>query len=78
MMTYSVRNMRNGQGDGGGLFTYRRETLGSVTMAKMAFQIYTIQAALSQENRCSTLQTSVPYAKIPTTFVGGVSSGKSR
>jgi hypothetical protein len=47
-------------------------------MKTKAVQIIAITEATNQEYYCSTLQTSVFYAKSPTTFVGGVSSGKSR
>jgi hypothetical protein len=47
-------------------------------MAKMAAQVFGIAMVESQENTCSTLLTSVSYSKLPTTFVGGVSSGISR
>ena len=45
---------------------------------KMALQISIVETAANQENRCSALQASVYSAKSPTTFVDGVSSGKSR
>jgi hypothetical protein len=47
-------------------------------MAKMAAQVFGIAMVESQENTCSTLLTSVSYSNLPTTFVGGVSSGISR
>jgi hypothetical protein len=47
-------------------------------MVKMAFQISIIEAPANQENRCSTLQASVCSGKLPMTFVGRVSFGKSR
>jgi hypothetical protein len=78
MMTGSVQNMRNVRGDGGGLFACGREAVESVKMVKTAFQISVIEAAASQEKRCSTLQPSVSYAEWPTTFVGRGSYRKSR
>jgi hypothetical protein len=77
-MTCSVQNMRNGRGNGAGLFVGRRVRVRSVNLAKMAFQISMIETPANQENRCSTLQAPVRSAKLPTRFVGGVSSGKSR
>jgi hypothetical protein len=76
--TVEVTLPRKGQGDGAGLFVWRRVWVRSVKMVKMAFQISMIETPGNQENRCSTLQASVCSAKLPTTFVGGVSSGKSR
>jgi hypothetical protein len=78
MMTHSVRNMPNGQGDGGGLFVGRLETVESVKMETRAGQIVAIMVTTNQEQGCSTLQSLVFYAKSLATFVGGVSSGKSR
>jgi hypothetical protein len=73
MMTACAQNLRNERGEGGGVFAVRRETGRSVKMAKMAAQIFGIATVGSQENSCSTLLTSVSYAKWPTAFVGGVS-----
>ena len=78
MMTCGVQNMQNGRGDGGSLFAGRRKTVQGVKMKTKAVQIFGIAKVTSQENGCSTLQASVSYAKWPTTFVGGVSYGKSR
>ena len=47
-------------------------------MVKVAFQIFVFEAAMGQEKHFPKLQTSVSYAKLPTTFVGGVSYGKFR
>jgi hypothetical protein len=77
-MTCGMQNVRNGRGDGAGLFVGRRVRVRIVKLVKMAFQISTIATAANQENRCSTLQASVSSSKSPTTFVGGVSSGESR
>jgi hypothetical protein len=70
--------MRNSWDNGAGLFVGRRVRVRSVKVVKMAFQISMIQTAANEENRCSTLQAPVRPAKLLTTFVGGVSSGKSR
>src|SRR5271170_4316496 len=74
---YASGEIRPGQWIGAGA-----ERLGlkgrSVKMAKMAAQIFGIATVGSQENSCSTLLTSVSYAKWPTAFVGGVSYGKSQ
>src|SRR5277367_3523296 len=78
MMTACAQNLRNERGEGGGVVAVRRKTGRSVKMAKMAAQIFGIATVGSQENSCSTLLTSVSYAKWPTAFVGGVSYGKSR
>ena len=71
-------NMRNGRGGAGCLFAGRRETVESVKIEVIAFKLVAITVATNQEHYCSTLQTSVPYAKLPMTFVGGVSNGKFR
>jgi hypothetical protein len=47
-------------------------------MKAKAVQINAITVATNQEYYCSALQTFVGYAKSLTTFVGGVSYGKSR
>jgi tetratricopeptide (TPR) repeat protein len=47
-------------------------------MRTKADQINAMTVATKQEYYCSTLQTSVDYRKLPTTFVGRVSYGKSR
>ena len=78
MMTGSGQNMRNSRGRGAGLLVGRRERVRSVKMAKTAAQVFGIAMVQSQGNTCSTLLTSVSYSKLPTTFVGGVSSGKFR
>jgi hypothetical protein len=56
----------------------RRQPAGKVKIVKMAFQISAFAAAASQRKSCSTLQTSVRYAKWPSPFGGGGSFGKSR
>jgi len=78
MTTGSVKSLRNVWGDGGSLFAGRRKTVQGVKMKTKAVQIFGIATVTSQENGCSTLQASVSYAKLPATFGGGVSSGKSR
>jgi hypothetical protein len=47
-------------------------------MKAKAVLINAIAEAANQEYSCSTLLTFVGYAKSLTTFVGGVSYGKSR
>jgi hypothetical protein len=78
MMIARGQKLRNERGRGAGLLVGRRERVRSVKMAKMAAQVFGIAMVESQENTCSTLLTSVSYSKLPTTFVGGVSSGISR
>jgi hypothetical protein len=73
MIAHSVRNMRNGRGDDGGLSASRRETLGNVRMAKMAAQISTNEAVASRGRSCCPLQTPVSYTVLPTTFVARIS-----
>ena len=78
MMIARGQKLRNERGRGAGLLVGRRERVRSVKMAKMAAQVFGIAMVESQENTCSTLLTSVSYSNLPTTFVGGVSSGISR
>ncbi len=78
MMTGSAKTCEKGQSEGAGLFVRRRVRVRSVKIMKMALQISIVETAANQENRCSALQASVYSAKSPTTFVDGVSSGKSR
>jgi hypothetical protein len=78
MIVESVQNIRNGRGNGGGLFACRWEAVGKIKMVKMASQFPALEASSSPRNRCSTLQTSITYAKWSPTFGGSGSFGKSR
>ena len=78
MMTGSVQNIRKGQGNGACLLVGRRVRVRSGKIVKMALQISMVETAANLENRCFGLKASVCSAESPTTFVGGVSSGKSR
>ncbi|HEY8749964.1 MAG TPA: hypothetical protein VIM11_18415, partial [Tepidisphaeraceae bacterium] len=53
------------------------EAVRKVKMAKMAFQIPTIETVTTSEIRGFRHGASVPSQKLPATFVGGVSFGKS-
>jgi hypothetical protein len=70
--------MRDGWGDGDGLFAGHRQTVENVKMEKKAFRISAIEAATSQEQCCSTPQNLIFYKNMPTTFLAGASYWKSR
>jgi len=78
MMTGSVQSLRNGLGDGSGLFAYLREAVESVKMGRMAVQISALEAAASQEKLCFPLQTYGIIRNLLATFVGRSAYGKSR
>jgi hypothetical protein len=70
--------MRRISKEDGSLFARRQKASGSVKMKTKAGQINAMTVATNAEYYCSTLQTSVLYAKLPATFVGGGLSGKFR
>jgi len=78
MIVESMQNMRNGRGNGGGLFACRWEAVGKIKMVKMIDQNSTNATVANQENCGFTLHASVRSAKLPAMVVGGGPNGKSR